>query len=134
MGSPISSPGNGDAAAAAVGRESDGRLVMFVSAYDGNAWPKTVWQSSQTQAGSPTSGSWSQWNPIGDLSSPLGVPPRVLGQPAVFPGSNGALYIFVAVEDLNASRALWWNVETTPGSGQWSVPSMLDLGIGLGQP
>jgi hypothetical protein len=122
MGSPIRSPGNLGAAEAAVGVESDGRLVMFVSAFDGNSvlWPKTVWQSSQTLAGSLTSGSWSQWTPIGDMSN-RGLAPTAIGQPAVFYGSNGALYIFVVVRDgLTQSDALWWNVETTPGSGQWS--------------
>jgi hypothetical protein len=125
----VTGPGGFGAARLAVSHESDQRLTLFVADDDVNApIPLTVWQAVQTKAVSPVTNpsGWSHWDAIG---SSLGSPGTMLGQPVAGFGSNGALYVFIAVSDPNAgTNSLFVNVETAPGTGWWS--DWQDLGGG----
>ncbi len=114
-GIPTSTPEGGDLGAArvAVSHESNQRITLFVADDDVNApIPSTVWQMTQTNAGSPATNpnGWTQWNSIGNSL------PGPLGQPEVG-YSSGAQYVFIPASGTNS---LYLNRETSAGSGQWS--------------
>ena len=78
----------------AIGRNSDGRLEVFVVSTDNQFWHR--WQTS------PGSSTWSAWSSLGGT---------IAGSPAVTINSDGRLEVFVVGANGNALYHKW---QTTP--------------------